>query len=186
MLVEDNPKDVKRAAEIARAAGFQIVDAHASLIPATTYVDSGLKGFRSLPDVIVLDLNLGYDSGFELLRFWHSTPRLNAIPLIVWSVMGDEQRENCELFKVIKVVAKWEGDEVLRDALSSLRHISSSSSALMPRVLRRTRSPHSSPGHRVWHQSATATCRPDRDKAGARRSQAMWSDGKVFAQSGRW
>jgi DNA-binding response OmpR family regulator len=120
MLVEDNPKDLKRGAEIARDAGFQVVDAHASLIPAKTYFDDGLGGFRSLPDVIVLDLNLGLDSGFDLLRFWHSTPRLNSIPLIVWSVMGDEQREICNLFKVTKVVAKWEGDEVMRAALLDL------------------------------------------------------------------
>lgn len=120
MLVEDNPKDVRHGAELARAAGFEIVDALSSLVPAKTYIESGLKGLRSLPDVIVLDLNLGYDSGFELLRFWHSTPPLNAIPLIVWSVMGEEQRGICELFKVTKVVAKWEGDDVLRDALSHL------------------------------------------------------------------
>jgi CheY-like chemotaxis protein len=119
MLVEDNPKDMKRGAEIARDSGFQIVDAHASLIPAKTYIDDGLGGFRSLPDVIVLDLNLGLDSGFELLRFWHSTPRLNSIPMIVWSVMGDEQRI-CNLFKVTKVVAKREGDEVMRAALLDL------------------------------------------------------------------
>ena len=128
MLVEDSPKDMKRGAEIARAAGFQIVDSCDSLIPARKYIDDGLQGARSLPDAIILDLDLGHESGYELLRFWHSTPHLRAIPLIVWSVTGEEQREICELFKVTKVVAKWEDDGVLRNALSEISRFDSSSS----------------------------------------------------------
>ncbi|MGA9673449.1 MAG: hypothetical protein WBQ94_29935, partial [Terracidiphilus sp.] len=73
------------------------------------------------PDGIVLDLNLGYESGYELLRFWHRTPELSKIPVIVWSVLGDEQREMCKLFNVKHFVAKWEGEEAFREALASIR-----------------------------------------------------------------
>jgi CheY-like chemotaxis protein len=120
LLVEDLPKDAKRAAAVAESVGFDEVDARTSLRTAQTHLEKALEGGSPLPDAIVLDLNLGYDSGYELLRYWHSTPRLSAIPVIIWSILGDEQREMCNLFKVTSVVAKWEGDEGLRDALSKL------------------------------------------------------------------
>ena len=79
-----------------------------------------LRDKARLPDGIVLDLDLGYDSGYELLRFWHSTPALSKIPLIVWSVLGEEQRGMCNLFKVNCFVGKWEGAAAFRDALGKL------------------------------------------------------------------
>jgi CheY-like chemotaxis protein len=120
LLVEDLPKDAKRAAAIAESVGFDEVDVRTSLRAAQTHLEKALEGGSPLPDSIVLDLNLGYDSGYELLRHWHGTPRLAAIPVVVWSILGDEQREMCGLFKVTSVVAKWDGDESLREALSNL------------------------------------------------------------------
>jgi hypothetical protein len=64
-------------------------------------------------------LDLGLDSGFELLRKWHSTPRLAAIPILIWSVL-DEHRELCELFKITSYVSKWEGMEAFREKLQQL------------------------------------------------------------------
>jgi DNA-binding NtrC family response regulator len=41
------------------------------------------------PDVIVLDLNLGNDNGFEFLRLKNEKPELAAIPVIVSSGHGE-------------------------------------------------------------------------------------------------
>ncbi len=120
LLVEDDPKDVRVAAEIAKSVGIVEIDAQTSVQSAQTYLEKGLREEIPLPDAIVLDLNLGYESGYELLRFWHRTPRLAKIPLIVWSVLGDEQRKMCELFKINSYVAKWEGYEAFREALGNL------------------------------------------------------------------
>lgn len=120
LLVEDDPKDVRVAAEIAKSVGIVEIDAQTSVQSAQTYLEKGLREEMPLPDAIVLDLNLGYESGYELLRFWHRTPRLAKIPLIVWSVLGDEQRKMCELFKINSYVAKWEGYEAFREALGNL------------------------------------------------------------------
>jgi CheY-like chemotaxis protein len=120
LVVEDQPKDIQFAAETARSIGILEVEARSSVEAARAYLDKGLNGESPLPDGIVLDLDLGYDSGYELLRYWHSTPRLSQIPVIVWSVLGDEQREMCNLFKVKRYVAKWEGPEAFRAALGSL------------------------------------------------------------------
>lgn len=119
LVVEDQPQEIKLAASAAKSIGIADVEARTSIRSARDYLDGGLRGERDLPDGIVLDLDLGYESGYELLRHWHSTPRLAAIPLIVWSILG-EQREMCSLFNVARFVGKWEGEEALRDALNSL------------------------------------------------------------------
>jgi CheY-like chemotaxis protein len=120
LVIENEPKDLKIAANAAEAVGIAEVEARTSLDAARTYLEKGLKGEIALPDAIVLDLDLGYDSGYELLRHWHSTPALSKIPLIVWSVLGEEQRDMCSLFKVNAFVGKWEGPQAIRDALAKL------------------------------------------------------------------
>jgi CheY-like chemotaxis protein len=120
LVIENEPKDLKIAANAAEAVGIAEVEARTSLDAAKTYLEKGLKGEIALPDAIVLDLDLGYDSGYELLRHWHSTPALSKIPLIVWSVLGEEQRDMCNLFKVNGYVGKWEGPQAIRDALAKL------------------------------------------------------------------
>jgi len=118
LLVEDDPKDLSVAAEAAKCLGIFEVEARTSLSPAQSMLEKGLQGTEPLPDVIVLDLNLDYESGYELLRYWHRTPELSRIPVIVWSILGEEQREMCKLFKVSAYVGKWEGADALREALS--------------------------------------------------------------------
>ena len=73
-----------------------------------------------MPDGIVLDLDLSYESGYEVLRFWHSTPELNKIPLVVWTILGEEQRQICSLFQVSRYVSKWEGGVAFHEALTSV------------------------------------------------------------------
>lgn len=126
LLIENEPKDLKLAATTAGAMGISEVEARTSLDAARSFLDRGLTGEIALPDAIVLDLDLGYDSGYELLRYWHSTPELAKIPLIVWSVLGDEQRDMCALFKVSAFVGKWEGPQAFREALAKLQTESAS------------------------------------------------------------
>lgn len=121
LLVENDPKDIRHAVGVANELGISEIEARTSLEGAQSYLEKGLQGECPLPDGIILDLDLGYGSGYELLRLWHSTPRLHSIPLIVWSILGDEQRGICSLFNVTSYVAKWEGDTALRDALQGLQ-----------------------------------------------------------------
>ena len=120
LVVEDQEKDLQLAEKTAHSLGITDVDARTTSTAARAYLEKALDGSGPLPDGIVLDLNLGYESGYELLRFWHRTPELSKIPVLVWSILGDEQREMCKLFKVNHFVAKWEGEEAFRQALASL------------------------------------------------------------------
>lgn len=125
LIVEDQPKDLRAAADVARSLGFTTIEARASAMAAKVFLEKGLEGENSLPEAIILDLDLGYESGFELMRFWHGNPRLSKIRLIVWTVMGDEQREICQLFKVDAYVSKLGDIGLLREALNGLEHAAS-------------------------------------------------------------
>lgn len=126
LIVEDQSQDARFAAKTAQSIGFSEVVALSSVQAARNYLEGCLKGEKQFPDGIVLDLDLGYESGYELLRYWHSTPGLSVIPVIVWSILGEDQRDMCRLFKVNRFVAKWEGEEALRTALSGLTESKSS------------------------------------------------------------
>jgi CheY-like chemotaxis protein len=120
LVVEDQPNDLRRATDLAREIGFTEMEARTSALSAKVYLEKGLDGELPLPDAIVLDLDLGYESGFELMRFWHGKPRLAQIPLIVWTIMGEDQREICRLFKVTAYVSKLDDGQGLREALGGL------------------------------------------------------------------
>lgn len=121
LVVEDQPSDLQIASQTAYSAGIEQVEARTNVHAAMSYLEKGLRGESPLPEAIVLDLDLGYESGYELLRFWHSTPELKTIPLLVWTILGEEQREICNLFKVSNYVSKWEGAGALREAMKKLQ-----------------------------------------------------------------
>ena len=120
LVVEDEAKDMKNATESAKQVGFSEVEWKPTPYAARVYLEDRLATGMPLPDGILLDLDFGYESGYELLRFWHSTPQLRVVPLIVWSILGEEQKEMCNLFKVNQFVGKWEGNEALQEALKSI------------------------------------------------------------------
>jgi hypothetical protein len=45
--------------------------------------------------------------------------------MIVWTLLGEEQRQICELFKVTQYISKWEGMAAIRDAISKVRPVES-------------------------------------------------------------
>lgn len=117
LVIEDQPNDLQIAADSARSVGIEEIEARTSSHAAMRHLQKGLRSEVPLPHIIVLDLDLGYESGYELLRYWHSTPDLKRIPLIIWSLLGEEQRQICNLFKVDGYVSKWEGATAFREAL---------------------------------------------------------------------
>jgi DNA-binding response OmpR family regulator len=111
---------MRDAAETARDLDIFTVEEMTSLGSARTHLEKCLRGDLSLPDAIILDLDLGYESGHELLRFWHTNARLSTIPLIVWSRLGKDHQAVCEAFKITAFVSKYDGVLALRLAIQSL------------------------------------------------------------------
>ena len=118
LIVDDQSTDIQNAAQVARSAGFDEIDARQSVTEAEELLKRGTRSEIPLPDAILLDLNLGYESGFELVRFYRRNG-LWRIPLVVWSVR-EEERKLCELFRLRAFVCKTDGEDALREVLAGL------------------------------------------------------------------
>lgn len=119
LVLEDNPPDRRVAADLSRRAGFDELEVSSSPNDVKAYLAKALEGQVPVPDAMLIDLALGYDSGFELLRFWRSSPRLKPIPVVVWTHARDTQLEICRYFGVQEVVSKDDDPNVLRAALAN-------------------------------------------------------------------
>jgi CheY-like chemotaxis protein len=119
LIVEDQASELRVVADLAASLGATRVEGRTSASAAILYLQSALEGKTPIPDVMVVDLDLGYESGFELLRFWHGNARLAKSRLVVWTIMGPEQQEICQLFKVDAVISKAEGVAALKRAIET-------------------------------------------------------------------
>lgn len=120
LIVEDQANDLRIATAAATESGFTEVQARSSAATAREYLEKAVGGEHPLPDVIVLDLDLGYESGFELLRYWHGNGEVAKVPVVVWTILGEQYREICAMFKVTAYVDKGAGGAALRNALTGL------------------------------------------------------------------
>lgn len=120
LILEDNPVHLREAVETARLAGFTEFEVTRFATDARLYLEKALAQRVPLPDAMIVDLDLGVESGFEVLRYWHSNPALKPIPLIVWTVMGDHERQICELFGVSTFITKQDGSRALLEALTGI------------------------------------------------------------------
>jgi hypothetical protein len=74
----------------------------------------------TLPDALLIDLDMGQDSGFEIHRFRYETPAILKLPALVWTHLDARNRSFCELFHISNYVDKADGIEALREALSKV------------------------------------------------------------------
>jgi CheY-like chemotaxis protein len=119
LVLEDSPPERRVAAQVSRSAGFDELEVSGTPNDIKAYLAKALEGKVPLPDAMLVDLALGYDSGFEVLRFWRSNPRLKGIPVVVWTRARDTQLEICRYFGVQEVVSKDDDPNVLRAALAN-------------------------------------------------------------------
>jgi CheY-like chemotaxis protein len=120
LVLEDNPTDLRQAADIAGRAGFTEFEVCRFVGDAKRYLEKAKTGTVPLPDAMILDLDLGVESGFETVRMWHGTPQLKPIPVIIWTVFGNHEREMSELFGIYRFVSKEDGSQPLFEALANL------------------------------------------------------------------
>ncbi len=120
LVLEDTPADLRLAVDSAQHAGYAEFEVTGYATEARAYLEKAISRKVPRPDAMLIDLALGDESGFELLRFWHSTPKIKGIPVVVWSLVSDTQRETCLFFGVSRFVSKEDDPNVLREALSSI------------------------------------------------------------------
>lgn len=99
-------------------SGIQLIT---SVHTASEYLDDVLTKLTHPPDAMVLDLGLGYESGFEILRKCHASPQLREVPILVWTKRDDPQVEAFSIFLGAKdFLVKSRDKAELREALQRL------------------------------------------------------------------
>jgi CheY-like chemotaxis protein len=120
LLIGDSAKDAKQASRILNRVNIDNLTVF-SLIPAVLmYLEDVVEGKRTGPDLILLDLVLGSESGFEVLRYYKAHPELSGCQIVVWTVMGEVQQELCRCFGVQHIVSKADGDGALLKVLKKI------------------------------------------------------------------
>lgn len=117
LVVEDDLHDLKKCVAVLERLGAEQVDALSNISTAMFRMQNIMEGTVESPDLIILDLDFSKDSGFEILRIWKANPRLNQIPLVVWTHLGDTEQKLCHYFGVQKVIPKWAGTIELEKAV---------------------------------------------------------------------
>jgi two-component system, cell cycle response regulator DivK len=102
LIVDDNPKNLKLARDVLRAAGFRTIEAETGAVGIALAVEH-------MPDVILMDLRLPDMDGADAARALGSDPRTASIPVVALSALRldhhDEGPFAGSLDKPISVVA---------------------------------------------------------------------------------
>jgi CheY-like chemotaxis protein len=129
LIVEDTPADVRQSTAVVKKLGAQEIIALNNIAAAILFLQDVAEGTKEAPDLILLDLSFPRESGFEVLRYWKSNPKIHEIHVVVWTVMGDTEKKLCQFFGVEHVVPKWAGPKELEAALRNFVQESDSTQA---------------------------------------------------------
>ncbi len=125
MVVEDRSTEMARCGAALARLGFKGAKIFNNASSALSHLQLILEEKASRPSALVLDLDLPFGSGHEILRFCRSNPQLRSIPIIVWTRLEDSvQKEICLYMGASAYVAKHKMEELktaIRAAIESNR-----------------------------------------------------------------
>jgi len=117
VLIEDNSSDITKAIRVLKSLNVQHALVFTSVSPAVLYFEDVIAGVKPCPDLIILDLDFGGESGFEILRLRKASRALLQCEVLVWTIMGETQKELCRLFGLSHIVSKRDGEAALKSEL---------------------------------------------------------------------
>src|SRR5579872_817969 len=121
LILEDTDSDVHEVHSVLKEIGHYDLQHFVAASRAIEFLSDALKAGSELPVLMVVDLNLPDSSGYELLRFYHATPQIQAIPCAVWSVMDNEiDKKLTTWMGSKKLISKKSGPATLRKSLAAL------------------------------------------------------------------
>ena len=121
LLIEDEPRFSEACAEALHELGYDGVQLITSLGAAEQHLDDIVANLTAAPDALVLDLGLGLDSGFAVLRKCHSEPKLQNVPILVWTKHTDSLAKTFSDYLGAKdFLIKSSDERELREALKRL------------------------------------------------------------------
>ena len=121
LLIEDQPAFSDTCTRALHELGYDGVQLITHVMEAENHLDDIVANLTDAPAAIVLDLGLGMDSGFTLLRKCHAEPRLQQVPILVWTKHTDDLSKVFSNYLGAKDFLVKSGDpRQLRDALKRL------------------------------------------------------------------
>jgi len=90
LLIEDQAAASDACTVALHELGYDGVQLITSLLEAEQHLDDIVSNLTGAPAAIVLDLGLGFDSGFAVLRKCHAEPKLQQVPILVWTKHTDD------------------------------------------------------------------------------------------------
>jgi CheY-like chemotaxis protein len=117
LVIENSPVDVTRAVRMLKKLKLDQPVVLTSVAKALMYLEDVVAGEKQCPELIVLDLEFPAESGFEVLRFRKTNPSLQKCQVVVWTIMGEREKELCRLFGITQIISKQDGDAALESAL---------------------------------------------------------------------
>lgn len=90
LLIEDQPAFSDTCTKALHELGYDGVQLITHVMEAENHLDDIVSNLTEAPAAIVLDLGLGMDSGFTLLRKCHAEPKLKQVPILVWTKHTDD------------------------------------------------------------------------------------------------
>lgn len=121
LLIEDQPAFSDTCIRTLHELGYDGVQLITHVMQAENHLDDIVSNLTKAPAAIVLDLGLGMDSGFTLLRKCHAEPRLQQVPILVWTKHTDDLSKTFSNYLGAKdFLVKSGNPQELRDALRRL------------------------------------------------------------------
>ncbi len=124
VIIEDTRKDVQRASQVLKQAGVDNPAVFTFVPAALMFLEDVVSGARSCPDLMILDLDFGSESGFEVLRFYKAHPKLKHCQIIVWTMLGETEHELCRLFGIQHFISKQNSDATLLNVIKDVKDLS--------------------------------------------------------------
>jgi CheY-like chemotaxis protein len=121
LLIEDETSASGACTKALHELGYDGVQLITHLAAAEQHLADIVSGLTGLPAGIVLDLGLGLDSGFTVLRTCHAEPKLQQVPILVWTKHTDQLARTFSNYLGAKIFLVKSSDErELREALKRL------------------------------------------------------------------
>jgi CheY-like chemotaxis protein len=121
LLIEDQDAFSDTCTKALHELGYDGVQLITHVLEAEQHLDDIVSNLTEPPAAIVLDLGLGMDSGFSLLRKCHAEPKLREVPILVWTKHTDELSKMFSDYLGVKdFLVKSGNPQELRDALKRL------------------------------------------------------------------
>jgi CheY-like chemotaxis protein len=121
LLIEDETSASDVCTKALHELGYDGVQLITQLMAAEQHLADIVSGLTEAPAAIVLDLGLGLDSGFTVLRTCHAQPKLQQVPVLVWTKHTDQLAKTFSNYLGVKLfLVKSRDERELREALKRL------------------------------------------------------------------